>query len=155
MFNVLEEIIGKIIESRYIGIFPIIVIGRRLPQNIGGLRELSAKLVMSKMPGKLSKNYRYRKKKIFCPPLAGGQFGNVPSKLTLGRRNLMQVSMARNVWRSQRIILSILHIFLLFAKQLSILGETCIVIFPSNCDNFTVKKFFLCYFYVAKRPPEL
>ena len=62
----MEENIGKIIESRYIGIWPIIDkiidIGRRLPQIIGDFGELSAKLLISKMAGKLSKIYRYRKK---------------------------------------------------------------------------------------------
>ena len=52
IFDALEEIIGKIIESRYIGICPIIDkiidIGRRLPQIIGNFRELSAKLSISK-----------------------------------------------------------------------------------------------------------
>jgi len=66
IFNVLEEIIGKIIESRYIAICPIIDkiidIGRRLPQIIGDFRELSAKLSISKITGELSKIYRYRKK---------------------------------------------------------------------------------------------
>ena len=66
IFDVLEEIIGKIIESRYISICPIIDkiidVGRRLPQIIGDFRELSAKLSISKITGKLSKIYRYRKK---------------------------------------------------------------------------------------------
>ena len=66
IFDVLDEIIGIIIESRYIGICPnidkIIDIGQRLPQIIGDFRELSAKLSISKMTGNLSKNYRYRKK---------------------------------------------------------------------------------------------
>ena len=48
IFDVLEEIIGKNIESRYIGIYSIIDkvidIGERLPQIIGDFRELSAKL---------------------------------------------------------------------------------------------------------------
>ena len=65
IFEILEENIGKIIESRYIGIFPIIDniidIGRRLPQIIGKLKELSAELSISKITGKLSKIYRYRK----------------------------------------------------------------------------------------------
>ena len=47
IFDVLDEIIGKIIESRYIGICPIIDkiidIGQRLPQFIGDFKELSAK----------------------------------------------------------------------------------------------------------------
>ena len=55
IFDVLEEIIGKIIESRYIAICPIIDkiidIGRRLPQIIGNFRELSAKLSISKITG--------------------------------------------------------------------------------------------------------
>ena len=66
IFDVLDEIIRKIIESRYIGICPIIDkiidIGRRLPQIIGDFRDLSAKLSISKMTGELSKIYRYRKK---------------------------------------------------------------------------------------------
>ena len=66
IFDVFEEIIGKIIESRYFGICPIIEkiidIGRRLTQIIGDFRELSAKLSISKMTGELSKIYRYRKK---------------------------------------------------------------------------------------------
>ena len=71
-FDVLDEIIGIIIESRYIGICPIIDkiidIGRRLPQIIGDLRELSAKLSISKMTGELSKIYRYRKKWLIAHP---------------------------------------------------------------------------------------
>ena len=66
VFYVLEEIIGKIIENRYIGICliieKIIDIGQRLPQIIGYFRELSGKLSISKMTGELSKIYRYRKK---------------------------------------------------------------------------------------------
>ena len=58
--------IRKIIESRYIGICPIIGkiidIGQRLPQIIGDFRELSAKLSISKKTGELSKIYPYRKK---------------------------------------------------------------------------------------------
>ena len=50
IFDVLEEIIGKIIESRCIDICPIIYkiidIRQRLPQMIGGFRELSAKLLI-------------------------------------------------------------------------------------------------------------
>ena len=72
IFDVLEEIIGKIIESRYIGICQIIGkiidIGRRLPQIIGDCRELSAKLSISKISGKLSKNYRYRKIWLIAHP---------------------------------------------------------------------------------------
>ena len=72
IFDVFEEIIGKIIESRYFGICPIIEkiidIGRRLPQIIGNFRELSAKLSISKMTGKLSKIYRYRKKWLIAHP---------------------------------------------------------------------------------------
>ena len=72
IFDVLDEIIGKIIESRYIGICPIIDkiidIGRRLPQIIGDFRELSAKLSISKMTGELSKIYRYRKKWLIAHP---------------------------------------------------------------------------------------
>ena len=45
---------------------------------------------------------------------AGGQFGNVPSRLTLRRRNLMQIS--RNLWRALPINFAILHIAPLFAK---------------------------------------
>ena len=70
IFDVLDEIIGKIIESRYIAIFPIIdkiiVIGRR--QIIGDFRELSAKLSTSKMTGELSKIYRYQKKLLIAHP---------------------------------------------------------------------------------------
>ena len=66
IFDVLEEVIGKIIESRYIGICliidKIIDIGRKIPQIIGEFRELSAKLLISKITGELSKIYRYRKK---------------------------------------------------------------------------------------------
>ena len=66
IFDVLEEIIGKIIENRYIGIFPIIDkiidIGQRLPQIISDFRELLAKLSILKMTGELSKIYRYQKK---------------------------------------------------------------------------------------------
>ena len=62
----MEEIIGKIIESRYIAICPIIDkiidIDQRLPQIIGDFRELSANLSISKITGELSKTYRYRKK---------------------------------------------------------------------------------------------
>ena len=72
IFDVLEEIIGKIIESRYISICPsidkIINIGQRLPQIIGDFRELSAKLSISKMAGELSKIYRYRKKWLIAHP---------------------------------------------------------------------------------------
>ena len=71
IFDVLEEIIGKIIENRYISIFPIIDkiidISRRLPQIISDFRELSAKFSISKMTGELSKIYRYRKKLIAHP----------------------------------------------------------------------------------------
>ena len=70
--DVLDEIIGKIIESRYISICPIIDkiidIGRRLPQIIGNFMELSAKLSISKMTGELSKIYRYRKKWLIAHP---------------------------------------------------------------------------------------
>ena len=73
IFDVLDEIIGKIIESRYIGICPIINkiidIGRRLPQIIGYFKDLSAKLSISKMTVELSKIYRYRKKMTYRPPL--------------------------------------------------------------------------------------
>ena len=65
IFDVLEEIIVKVIENRYIGIFPIINkiinIGRRLPRMIGDLKELSAKLSILKMTAELSKIYRYEK----------------------------------------------------------------------------------------------
>ena len=89
IFDVLEEIIGKIIESRYIGICPIIDkiidIGRRLPQIIGDFRELSAKLSISKMTGELSKIYRYRKKWLIAHPylcvLSGGYFNHVGNSI--------------------------------------------------------------------------
>ena len=72
IFDVLDEIIGKIIESRYIGICPIIDkiidIGRRLPQIIGDFRDLSAILSISKMTGELSKIYRYRNKWLIAHP---------------------------------------------------------------------------------------
>ena len=72
IFDVLDEIIRKIIESRYFGICPIIEkiidIGRRLPQIIGDFRELSAKLSLSKMTEELSKIYRYRKKSLIDHP---------------------------------------------------------------------------------------
>ena len=72
IFDDLEEIIGKIIESRYIGICPIIDkiidIGRRLPHIIGDFRELSAKLSISKMTRELSKIYCYRKKWLIAHP---------------------------------------------------------------------------------------
>ena len=72
IFDVLDEIIGKIIESRYIGICPIIDkiidIGRRLPQIIGDFRELSAKLLISRMTEELSKIYSYRKKWLTVHP---------------------------------------------------------------------------------------
>ena len=72
IFDILEETIEKIIESRYIGICPIIDkiidIGRRLPQIIGDFRDLSAKLSISKMTGELSKIYRYRKKWLIAHP---------------------------------------------------------------------------------------
>ena len=59
IFDFFEEIIEKIIESRYIGICPIIDkiidIGRRLPQIIGEIIDIE-------MTGELSKIYRYRKK---------------------------------------------------------------------------------------------
>ena len=66
IFGFSQEIIEKIIESRYIGIFlfigKIIDIDIRHPKFIGDLKELSTKLSISKMMGDLSKNYRYRKK---------------------------------------------------------------------------------------------
>ena len=72
IFDVLDEIIRKIIESRYIGICSIIGkiidIGQRLSQIIGDFRELSAKLSISKMTGELSKIYRYRKKWLIAHP---------------------------------------------------------------------------------------
>ena len=75
IFDVLEEIIGKIIESRYISICPIIDkiidISRRLPQIIGDFRDLSAKLSISKMTGELSKIYRNRKNELSPTPTAG------------------------------------------------------------------------------------
>ena len=46
----------------------IIDIGRRLPQIIGNLKELSAKLLTPKMTGELSKIYRYRKKLLIAHP---------------------------------------------------------------------------------------
>ena len=65
IFGFFEEIIEKIIESRYIGHFliigQIIDIDLILPQIIGDFKELSAKLSISKFEGKLSKNYRYQK----------------------------------------------------------------------------------------------
>ena len=55
----------KIIESRYIVIFPIIDkindIGRRLPQIMGDLKQLSAILSIAKMTRKLSEIYCYKK----------------------------------------------------------------------------------------------
>ena len=58
IFNVFEDIFGKIIESRYISICRIINksidIGQRLRQIINDFRELSAKLLISKMAGELS-----------------------------------------------------------------------------------------------------
>ena len=58
ILNVFEDIFVKIIESRYISIFRIIDksidIGQRLPQIINDFRELSAKLLISKMAGELS-----------------------------------------------------------------------------------------------------
>ena len=76
----MEEIIGKIIESRYIAICPIIDkiidIGRRPPQIIGDFRELSAKLSISKITGELSKIYRYREKNDLSPtPSVWGMSG--------------------------------------------------------------------------------
>ena len=72
IFDVLDEITGKIIGSRYIGICPIIEkiidIGWRLPQIIGIFRELSEKLSISKMTEELSKTYRYRKKWLIAHP---------------------------------------------------------------------------------------
>ena len=72
IFDILEEIFGKIIESRYIGICPIIDkiidIGQRLPQIIGDFRESSAKLSISKMTGALSKIYQYKKKWLIAHP---------------------------------------------------------------------------------------
>ena len=58
-----KKIIGKIIESQYIGIFLIISIiidiDMRLPEIVSNLKELS--ILLSKVPGKLSKKYRYQK----------------------------------------------------------------------------------------------
>ena len=77
IFDVLEESIGKIIESRYIGICPItdkiIDIGRRLPKIIGDLRALSAKLSISKMTGELSKICCYRKNYLSYTPTKGAK----------------------------------------------------------------------------------
>ena len=82
IFDVLDEIIGKIIESRYIGICPIIDkiidIGQRLPQIIGDFRDLSAKLSISKMTGELSKIYRYRNKWLIAHPYAPLSFSQYP-----------------------------------------------------------------------------
>ena len=92
IFDVLDEIIGKIIESRYIGICPIIDkiidIGRRLPQIIGDFRDLSAKLSISKMTGELSKIYRYRNKWLIAHPYPydTGVWLNVKIVLCLGQR---------------------------------------------------------------------
>ena len=72
IFDVLDEIIWKIIESRYFGICPIIDkiidIGQRRPQIIGDFRDLSAKLSISKMTGELSKIYRYQTKWLIAHP---------------------------------------------------------------------------------------
>ena len=72
IFDGLDEIIGKIIESRYISICPIIDkiidIDGRLPQIISDFRDLSAKLSLSKMTEELSKIYRYRKKWLIAHP---------------------------------------------------------------------------------------
>ena len=69
----MEEIIGKIIESRYIGICliidKIIDIGQRLPHIISDFRELLAKSSISKMTEELFKIYRYQKKITYRPPL--------------------------------------------------------------------------------------
>ena len=46
----------KKIEIRYIGIFIIINIGKRLPQIIGDLKEISAKLLISKITKKIIVN---------------------------------------------------------------------------------------------------
>ena len=73
----MEEIIGKIIESRYIAICSIIDkiidIGRRLPKITGDFRELSAKLSISKITGELSKNLSVLKKMTYRPPLVIAQ----------------------------------------------------------------------------------
>ena len=42
----------------------------RHPQIIGDLKKLSAKLSISKLTAKLSKNYRYRKKWVIVHPYA-------------------------------------------------------------------------------------
>ena len=67
IFDVLEEIVGKIIESWHISIFPIIdkIIDfeKRLPQIIGNLKELSVKLSIS-----ISKIYSYKKKWLIAHP---------------------------------------------------------------------------------------
>ena len=72
IFDVLDEIIGKIIDSRYISICPIIDkiidIGQSLSQIIGNFRDLLVKLSISKMTGELSKIYRYRKKWLIAHP---------------------------------------------------------------------------------------
>ena len=60
-----ENLLKRIIESRYIGHFQIIRqiidIDLILPRIISDFKELSAKLSISEFEGKLSKNYRYRK----------------------------------------------------------------------------------------------
>ena len=67
----MEEIIGKIIESRYIAICSIIDkiidISQRLPQIIGDFRGLSAKLSISKITGKLSKKLSLSEKNDLSP----------------------------------------------------------------------------------------
>ena len=87
IFDVLEEIIGKIIKSWHIGIcsiiHKIIDIGRRLPQIIGGFRELSATLLISKMTGELSKIYCYRKKWLLPTP-TWGYWGTIKGLEPLG-----------------------------------------------------------------------
>ena len=67
IFDVLEDIVGKIIESWHISIFPIIdkIIDfeKRLPQIIGNLKELSVKLSIS-----ISKIYSYKKNDLSHTP---------------------------------------------------------------------------------------
>ena len=77
IFDVLEENIGKIIESRYIDICPIInkIIDTspRLPQIIGDFRDLSAKLSISKMTGELSKIIVIEKFYLLPTPTKGSR----------------------------------------------------------------------------------
>ena len=61
-----EKLSEKLSKANIYGHFPIIDktinIGRKIPQIIDNLKELSAKLLIPKMAGELSKIYRYRKK---------------------------------------------------------------------------------------------